>query len=103
MADRFRSPREEETPMRTAVLAFLALLLWGSTLETARADPYHWCAMYGGGAGDDGGTNCYFVTLEQCRAAVSGVGGFCAPNWFYDGRPVTTPGEPVRHSRRRHR
>ena len=35
-----------------------------------------WCAMYSG----DGGTNCYFYTFDQCRAAVSGVGGSCSPN-----------------------
>jgi hypothetical protein len=30
------------------------------------------------------------VSLEQCRWAISGNGGFCVPNNFYDGRPVTT-------------
>jgi hypothetical protein len=29
-------------------------------------------------------TNCGFLTLEQCRASVSGVGGFCVPNPFYN-------------------
>ena len=29
--------------------------------------------------GISGGTNCGFVTAEQCRAAVSGVGGSCEP------------------------
>jgi hypothetical protein len=54
------------------------------------ADPYRWCAAYGGDEGG-GGSNCYFMTLEQCRAAISGNGGFCNPNNFYDGRPVMTP------------
>jgi hypothetical protein len=63
-------------------------------INHGQADPYRWCAEYGGG-----GTNCYFLTLEQCRAAVSGVGGFCVPNNFYDGRAVTTPEEG---GRRRH-
>jgi hypothetical protein len=40
------------------------------------------------------------MTLEQCRASVSGIGGFCTANNFYDGRPVTTPGEVVQRSRR---
>jgi hypothetical protein len=29
-------------------------------------------------------TNCGFLTLEQCRASVSGIGGFCVPNQFYN-------------------
>ena len=55
----------------------------------ARADPYKWCAEYGG-RDDGGGTNCGFVTLEQCRATVHGMGGFCTPNPFYTG-PEKTP------------
>ena len=71
-----------------------------SFAQSAEADPYRWCAVYsGGGVGGGGGTNCYFVTLEQCRAAISGVGGFCAPNNFYDGRPVATPGDAGRRRR----
>ena len=38
------------------------------------ADPYKWCAVESGG-----GTNCGFVTIEQCRATISGRGGFCEP------------------------
>ena len=39
------------------------------------ADPYKWCAVDDSG----GGTNCGFVTLEQCRATISGKGGSCEP------------------------
>jgi hypothetical protein len=53
----------------------------------AFADPYRWCAQYSTGGG---GENCYFVTLQQCQAAVSGVGGFCRPNGFYTGPDRTT-------------
>lgn len=70
--------------MRNIALA-AGLVLAGLSLgSTAQADPYRWCAQYGPAAG--GGTNCYFVSLPQCRAAVSGVGGFCRPNPFYTGR-----------------
>lgn len=79
--------------------ASCAVLLAGAFAEPAAADPYKWCAVYGGTEG--GGSNCYFTTLEQCRATVSGAGGFCQPNGFYDGRPVTTPGSAPA-SRRRH-
>src|SRR5262245_2738268 len=41
----------------------------------ASADPYRWCAVDSVG----GGTNCGFVTIEQCRATISGVGGSCEP------------------------
>jgi hypothetical protein len=41
----------------------------------AQALPVAWCADYG----LDMGTNCGFATLEQCRAAVSGISGQCRP------------------------
>jgi hypothetical protein len=56
-------------------------------------DPYPWCAVYSGDGG--GGTNCGFLTIEQCRATVSGIGGFCAPNQFYN------PGRPAARGRNR--
>jgi hypothetical protein len=71
--------------MRSFILGLITLAL--SSVVTA-ADPYRWCAEY---SGRGGGTNCYFVTLEQCRTAISGNGGFCRQNGFYDGQPVTTP------------
>ena len=74
--------------MRLAALAIAALSL-PAALGPSPAhaydmpyDPYPWCAMYSGDGG--GGTNCGFLTLEQCRATVSGVGGFCARNQFYN-------------------
>lgn len=74
----------------TAAAAILTVANAGLPVTPAAADPYRWCAQYAGGA-FGGSSNCYFVTIEQCRAAVSGNGGFCVPNNFYDGRPVTTP------------
>lgn len=71
---------------RLALTAAVAGLLAVAVLtyaDGAKADPYRWCAEYGGGRG--GATNCYFVTLLQCRAAISGNGGFCRPNTFYTG------------------
>jgi len=47
-------------------------------------DPYPWCAQYGGRAG--GASNCGFSTWNQCMATVSGIGGFCVPNQFYNPR-----------------
>ena len=79
------------------MFATLAILMAGAASEPAQADPYKWCANYGGG-GRGGASNCYFLTLEQCRAQISGMGGFCEPNQFYDGRPVGTSGEMVTRS-----
>jgi hypothetical protein len=76
--------------MRLISLGALVLLASNSMVDRAAADPYRWCADYG--IGSDGGTNCYFMTLEQCQASASGAGGLCRPNPFYDGRPVTSPG-----------
>lgn len=68
--------------MHRTILSALVLLAASAAFDSARADPYRWCAQYGGRSG---ATNCYFMTLGQCQAAVSGVGGFCRPNTFYTG------------------
>ena len=65
------------------------LALCALNTDAVAADPYRWCAELG--LSGDLGTNCYFMTLEQCQAAVSGVGGFCRPNNFYTG-PASTEG-----------
>jgi Protein of unknown function (DUF3551) len=74
-----------------AICCGLTTLALMAKLAPARAyelpyDPYPWCAVYGGGP-EFGGINCGFLTLEQCRATVSGVGGSCQPNQFYNPRP----------------
>jgi hypothetical protein len=78
----------------TMVLA--TFLLMAALPPSARAyempyDPYKWCAEYWGRSGG-GGTNCGFLTIEQCRAAVSGVGGSCEPNQFYNPRRSPSQG-----------
>ena len=75
-------------------LAALAVLV----PVAGHADPYRWCAEYGGTMGG-GGTNCGFVTLQQCQATISGMGGFCVPNQFYTGPERRTTGSG-RHERR---
>ena len=82
--------------MRLATLLF-AILVTALAVPTLFApssalayempyDPYPWCAVYGGSGG--GGTNCGFLTIQQCRDTVSGIGGFCAPNQFYNPKPA---------------
>jgi hypothetical protein len=77
----------------TVILSALsALTLFTPT--AGHADPYKWCAQYGGLSG--GGRNCGFVTWDQCMATVSGIGGFCEPNQFYTG-PERPPTRRKRH------
>jgi Protein of unknown function (DUF3551) len=70
--------------MRVLVLAVFALgaaiLAPHSGGAQYAAEFFPYCAHYF----DKGGSsNCYFSSLEQCRAAVSGVGGYCNGNpWF---------------------
>jgi len=83
--------------MRPFLIAAIALSVLPVALTPAQADPYKWCAVYDGDMG--GATNCGFVTLDQCRATVSGIGGFCAPNNFYTG-PSEPPARRVRKARK---
>jgi len=63
-------------------IGIAAIISMPIVTTTARAGiEYPWCAQYSGAG--DGGRNCGFSTLEQCRATVSGIGGFCEPNLFY--------------------
>jgi hypothetical protein len=66
--------------MQKSASAFFILAAIASMSATpARAAiEYPWCAQYGGGE-EGGGRNCGFSTLEQCRATISGIGGFCEP------------------------
>ena len=73
--------------IKTFVSATLLALAFvpASAQALEKYDPYPWCAVYGGRGG--GGTNCGFLTLEQCRATVSGIGGSCELNQFYNPGP----------------
>ena len=73
--------------MRTIMLAAITLATLSISTIGARAEG-SWCATYGG----RGGTNCGFYSYQQCMAAISGNGGLCSQNLFY---------ESARDSRRR--
>lgn len=62
-----------------AAVATVAIGLAGTTRDANAAD-YPYCAIAGG---RDAYENCGYFTLRQCLAAVSGVGGHCAPNPRY--------------------
>jgi hypothetical protein len=78
----------EETFMRRILPVAIAFAALSISNTGARADGT-WCAHYGTGLE---GMNCGFYSFEQCRATVSGVGGFCQANIF-----------PAREPRRRYR
>jgi hypothetical protein len=65
-----------------AALAAAQFIAAGTLLAQ---EPYRWCAVYGGGRNGIGATNCGFVTLEQCRETILGMGGFCNENPAYQG------------------
>src|SRR5262249_5316733 len=79
------------------VTAALFTLIAAPVGHAAPLDPYQWCAVYP--PGDL--TNCYFVTLGQCRSAISGQNnGFCRRNLSYTD---SYREEPVQAQRRRSR
>ena len=65
------------------ILAALALAMLGLATSGTPGNAeitYPWCAQYG----EQGGArNCGFSTWEQCRAALSGNGGYCIENPMY--------------------
>ena len=80
--------------MFTAAFALAAAAVLAGHSLPAKAEIYYpWCARYGGDMG--GASNCGFSTFEQCRATISGIGGFCEPNPFY------TDAQQNRSARRR--
>jgi hypothetical protein len=85
--------------MRLAVAALFSLIVCAAA-KPVHADPYRWCAEYAG-YGGGGVESCYYLTLEQCRASVSGIGGWCRESVWYDGRPVSTDQAPQRRTRKR--
>lgn len=72
--------------MMLAGFGLAAMAMAMTTATAAAADDYRYCAVYGV---EGRATNCYFVTLEQCQAAISGMGGFCQPNPYYTGDAAT--------------
>jgi hypothetical protein len=59
---------------------------------------YPWCANYGGtGKGGYGASSCGSTSFKQCLATLSGNGGTCSPNpWYQPFPPPTTYAPPIR-------
>jgi hypothetical protein len=74
--------------MRILLTTCTVALALGVMLPTEAAAQrriiYPWCAFYNVVGGM---TECLYFNLAQCRASVSGVGGFCYPNPAYEPPP----------------
>jgi len=55
-----------------------------SMSKNTEAQNYPWCAHLGTGFES---TNCGFTTFQQCMDTVSGIGGFCQPNYQLPSGP----------------
>ena len=63
--------------------------------RSAEAEIYRpWCAQYYGFGG--GGTNCGFISYEQCMMTAQGAGAWCVQNPWYSGVRRRQP-EGCRH------
>jgi hypothetical protein len=71
--------------MRKLSLAAALAVVLGATMVTEASawiwdlgprPAYRWCAFYN----PDGTDECLYSTIAQCRASVSGVGGYCYEN-----------------------
>jgi hypothetical protein len=77
--------------MRSIVV--IALMVAASNFAPRGASAervYPWCAYY-----DAYTYNCGFISLQQCLATTSGVGGACRPNPY--GAPVAADAPRRRH------
>lgn len=81
--------------MRHLLLGLFGLVALSTAGATpASAQEYPWCAHMTS-RDLDGAVTCGFVSIGQCRAYLSGLGGHCLPNPHYaygqqprDPRPV---------------
>jgi hypothetical protein len=60
------------------IILFALVMATAASLGPAQAREYPWCARY-----DWTTRNCGFVSLQQCLATISGIGGRCEPNPLY--------------------
>lgn len=59
-------------------IGFSLVMGTGIMPSSGEAREYPWCAQYSAFT-----YNCGFMTLQQCRASIYGVGGYCRQNWSY--------------------
>jgi hypothetical protein len=78
------------------VLFLIAAALAGETQTSNAQSPYSypWCAVSGGGDSGGGTMSCYYRTLQQCMATLSGIGGNCIERPYYRAQPI----QPLRRA-----
>jgi hypothetical protein len=86
--------------MRTAILVATVLVIMELLLRPSAAAIYYpWCAVF---YNNNGTRSCAFVTRDQCRASLGGIGGYCyenpKPTSVYQG--IAAPPVPLRSQRR---
>jgi hypothetical protein len=72
-----RGTRTKEAIMRTIALVSASLVMITLPVTDADAASNSWCATT-----PKRSENCGYATLDQCRAYVLGLGGWCRPNPF---------------------
>jgi hypothetical protein len=72
------------------VLFLIAAALLGETQIGNAQSPYsyRWCSISSGGVAGGGGRSCYYETLQQCMATLSGIGGNCVERPYYRAQPT---------------
>jgi hypothetical protein len=75
------------------VLFLIAAALLGETQTGNARSPYSypWCAISDGGDSGGGAMSCYYDTLQQCMATLSGIGGNCVARPYYNAQPTQLP------------
>jgi hypothetical protein len=77
------------SPVFSLALAASAFGLVSIAPRPAAAEiVYPYCAMV---VGEEEAQNCGYDTLAQCRAAMSGLPGYCQPNPRYVAVPPAVP------------
>ena len=69
--------------MRAIGLVSVGLMMITLPVTDAAAASNAWCAVYNRRGGTS--ENCGYATLNQCRAQVLGLGGWCPPWWLIRG------------------
>ena len=79
--------------LRVLTVLLTAAALFGEGAGAQSETAYPWCAIYS----TKGGTpTCSFITREQCKVSVSGIGGICIENTV-----APAPRAPVASARKR--
>jgi hypothetical protein len=70
------------------VLFLIAAALPGETQTSNAQSPhsYPWCSISSGNA--SGTMSCYYNTLQQCMATLSGIGGNCVERPYHHAQPT---------------